>query len=81
MADRLIQLFSDTLKVDPDSLREDSSPDNTHGWDSLAAMNLVSEIEDTFDVELSTKEIMRMRSIALAREVLVKKGIVILTSS
>jgi acyl carrier protein len=75
MSDKLIQLFSDGLQVPTERLDEESSPDNLSEWDSVAAMNLVSLIEDTFAVELNTKEIMKMRTIGIAREVLTSKGV------
>jgi acyl carrier protein len=75
MADRLIDLFSETLNVPAEGLDEESSPDNTPEWDSLAAMNLVAMIEDTFSIELSTKDIMKMRTIGIVREVLMEKGL------
>ena len=39
--DRLIEVFSNGLGVDPSTLSDESNPDNTPEWDSLAAMNLV----------------------------------------
>ncbi len=73
MSDKLLEVFSEVLGLAVADLTEETSPDNTSEWDSLAAMNLVSLIEDTFDVHLSTKEIMKMRSIAIVREVLKAK--------
>lgn len=73
--DRLIEVFSEGLGVDAASLSDDSSPQNTKEWDSLAAMNLVTLIEDTFDVRLKTKDIMKMQTIGIAREVLQDKGV------
>jgi acyl carrier protein len=75
MSDKLISLFAEELGVDPDALNEESSPENTPEWDSLAAMNLVAAVEDTFDTTLSTKEIMVMRSIGIVRRVLTEKGV------
>ena len=77
MSDRLIELFADELMVDAGSLNEESNPDNTEEWDSLAAMRLVAAIEETFEVTLSTAEIMKMRSIAIVRKVLEGKGVTI----
>ncbi len=51
------------------------APNNTSAWDSLAAMEMVTLIEDAFDVRLKTAEIMKMRSIGLARTVLRAKGV------
>jgi hypothetical protein len=38
-------------------------------------MELVSQIEETFGVQLSTREIMKMRSLGLARVMLRSKGV------
>lgn len=75
MSDRLISLFADGLGVEAGSLSDDTSPENTSEWDSLAAMSLVSLIEDEFEVELSTRDIMKMQTIGLARSVLTTKGV------
>lgn len=75
MSDRLIAVFADVLEVDASELNDDSSPDNIRQWDSLAAMHLVAAIEEIFDVQLTTKEIMKMSSIGLARKALQDKGV------
>jgi acyl carrier protein len=75
MADRLFELFAEGLGVPSDQLSDDSSPDSVEQWDSLAAMTLVALIEDTFSVTLSTRDIMKMRTIGLARSVLTAKGV------
>jgi acyl carrier protein len=74
-ADPLLAVFAEGLGVGADTLSEATSPDNTPQWDSLAAMTLVSLIEETFDVHLKTREIMKMQTIALARQVLHDKGV------
>jgi len=68
--DKLLELFAEVLKVDASSLDDQSSPDNVAEWDSLAAMLLVSAIEERYHIQLSTKEIMKMVSIGLARKAL-----------
>ena len=77
MSDQLIQLFAEVLQVEPAALNDNSSPDNVRQWDSLAAMHLVAAIEDTFKVQLSTKEIMKMSSIGLARKTLQGKNVAV----
>ena len=74
-ADRLTEVFALVLKVPPERLSDETSPDDTPSWDSLAAMELVSQIEAIFGVELSTREIMKMRSLGLARAMLRGKGV------
>lgn len=75
MSDRLVDLFAEELDVDPSQLNDDSSPDSVASWDSLASMCLVAAIEAEFGVRLSAKEIMKMRTIGIARSVLQGKNV------
>ena len=69
-------MFSETLSVPIETISDETSPENTPQWDSLQAMNLVVALEAAFDVRLSTKEIISMRTVGLVRKVLRNKGIV-----
>jgi acyl carrier protein len=73
--DQLIDVFSECLKVPSSQLNDSSSPDTVAGWDSLAAMNLVVALEERFSIKLSTREVMKMRTIGIARDVLKSKGV------
>jgi acyl carrier protein len=73
--DPLIAVFADGLGLTADQLSDDTSPVNTPAWDSLASMTLVSLVEDRFRITLSTREIMKMQTIGLARNVLRGKGV------
>jgi acyl carrier protein len=75
MSDALITLFSEVLSIPAEKLNDNTSPNNTPQWDSLAAMNLVAAIEDRFQTRLTTKEIMKMSSIGIARKTLLEKNI------
>ena len=72
--DRLTSIFAEVLDVSAEELSDDTSPDNTPSWDSLAAITLTGMIEEAFSVRLSARDIMRMQTIGLAREVLRSKG-------
>lgn len=76
MSDRLIAVFSEGLGLDASTLNDDTSPENTTEWDSLAAITLTSLIEDEFDVRLGARDVMKMQTIGLARSVLQSKGVV-----
>lgn len=68
--DVLISLFAEVLQMPAAELDDDSSPETVKRWDSLAAMALVAAIEERFDVQLSTKQIMKMNTIGRARKAL-----------
>jgi acyl carrier protein len=69
------KVFSEVLRIPAESISDDTSPENTPQWDSLQAMNLVIALEAAFNVRLSTKEIVSMRTVGLVRKVLRSKGI------
>lgn len=75
MSDRLVQLFAQGLGIDTAHLSDQSSPETVEQWDSLAATRIIAALESEFDVRLSTKEILQMRTIGGAREVLRGKGV------
>jgi acyl carrier protein len=75
MTARVAKVFSEVLGVSPEHITDETSPDNTPQWDSMAAMNLVVAIEDEFDVRLSTAEIVSMRNVAIVKKVLTSKGV------
>jgi len=75
MTARIAKVFSDVLGITPDQVSDETSPDNTPQWDSMAAMTLVVAIEDEFDIRLSTAEIISMRNVAIVRKVLTTKGV------
>jgi acyl carrier protein len=75
MTARIAKVFSDVLRISPEQITDDTSPDNTPQWDSMAAINLVVALEDEFEVRLSTAEIVSMRNVAIVRKVLTTKGV------
>jgi acyl carrier protein len=75
MTSRVDMLVADVLGIAADEVTDQTSPDNTSQWDSMAAMNLVVAIEDEFDVRLSTAEIVSLRSVATVKGVLTAKGV------
>lgn len=75
MTDKVIDLFSEILVVEPDQLSAETSPANTPEWDSLANMMLIAGIEETFAVELSTGEIERMKTIGDVQAILRERNV------
>ena len=71
MLERLKEIFKDVLKVDVD---ENSTPDNTDGWDSLAHIGLIVSIESEFDVKFTMSEIAQMTSFNKIYELLGEKA-------
>jgi len=74
MSDQLITLFSEILEIAPEELNDNTSPQNTHQWDSLTAMHIIAALENEYNVRFNTQEILKMDSIGNVRNMLVEKG-------
>ena len=76
MDSKLKDAFVEALGIDLEetdwpNLKYRSIPE----WDSVAHMQLVAEIEDTFDVMLETDDVIGLSSFEVAKEILAKYGV------
>ncbi len=73
--DRLKNAFAQALGIPTTSDFEALAYGVTQGWDSVAHMNLVAEIESTFDIMFATEDVIDMSSFAKAKEIVAKHGV------
>jgi acyl carrier protein len=71
---KLSNAFMTALGVQDSAEIEKAEYGVTAGWDSLAHMQLISEIESAFDVMLDTDEVISMSSYQRAKEILKAHG-------
>jgi acyl carrier protein len=75
--ERLKQVFAEVLSLDLDTDWGAVEYQRTEGWDSIAHMSLVADIEDQFDVMLDVDDVLDMSSFHKATEILGKLGVVL----
>lgn len=68
--------FTESLDVEEDQLAGLAYQD-VAAWDSVGHMGLISELEDSFDIQLETDDIVDFNSYEKGIELLAKYGIVI----
>jgi acyl carrier protein len=71
----LLELIAGTLGVPPAQITEASDMNNTRKWDSLRHVMLMTELETTYGIELSDKEMADTVSVAKIRELLRQRGV------
>ena len=59
---RLLEIFRHILKNDKLVLHSNSSSKDVKGWDSLAQVELIAEMEQVFQVEFTLRDIINMTS-------------------
>jgi len=70
-------VFIDVFEVGVDVLNETFSSTNVDSWDSITQLNLVTSIEDMFDVILDTEDILGFKSFENGKIILKKYDIVL----
>lgn len=61
MEEQIIKIMEDVL--DEQGINLESTQDSLENWNSLRHLNLVSELEDAFDIEFDPEEIAEMKSV------------------
>ena len=74
--EKLQAAFVSAIGVPAAEIFEELAYGQTSGWDSVAHMTLVNEIETGFDIMLDTNDVIGMSSFIKAREILGKYGVV-----
>jgi acyl carrier protein len=73
--EKLKNAFVNVLGVSRDDDFESMAYGQTPGWDSVAHMSLISEIETVFDIMLATDDVIGMSSFSKAKEIVARNGV------
>ena len=71
------KIFESLFDVEEIQLNNEFNSDTVSDWDSLAHMELVSQIEDAFDIMLETDDIIQFKGYEHGKKILEKYGIII----
>ncbi len=62
--EHVIQIVAETLNLSTSEINESSAMENLELWDSMAQVNLMMSIEQTFDLELDPEDFMKLNSVS-----------------
>jgi acyl-CoA synthetase (AMP-forming)/AMP-acid ligase II/acyl carrier protein len=71
--EQILRIAAKTFKVSRNEINITSTPGNVGGWDSLNHFLLITHVEETFDINFDTKEIMSMTSLAAISRIVKSK--------
>ena len=72
--DQVQHVIATTLKVTPDKISRETSDKDLASWDSIAHVNLIMGLEQTFDVLLEVEEFAQLTSVPAILEYLTGQG-------
>ena len=68
--EKIQYVIATTLKVSPDKITKETSDKDLAGWDSLAHVNLMMSLEQTFDLFLEVEDFPKLTSVPAILEYL-----------
>ena len=68
-------LIAHTLKLPPDKITRETSDKDLAAWDSLAHVNLMMGLEQTFDLFLEVEDFPKLTSVEAILEYLKEHGV------
>jgi acyl carrier protein len=72
--EKIQNVIASTLKVTPDKITRETSDKDLVAWDSLAHVNLMMGLEQTFDLFLEVEDFTRLTSVPVIIEYLKGHG-------
>lgn len=74
--DKFYKIISSTFRVrDIENLKDEYGPDDIEEWDSLNHIELVTELEEVYEISLPVEDVSRMYTIGDIKNILRKHGI------
>jgi acyl carrier protein len=73
--EQLREILAQTLKVPPSSISPTTSAASLPAWDSLAHVNLMMSLEQTFDLQLDVDDFPKLNSVPAILEYLKSHGV------
>ncbi|MDC3013563.1 acyl carrier protein [Candidatus Marinimicrobia bacterium] len=71
----LIEFIAEVFSVEKNILKLDTMPGDFPEWDSLGHLNLLTSLEEKFNISFDMEETMSIQSINDLKDILSKKGI------
>ena len=68
-------IFAEVFGATAEQLGENYSKETVSEWDSVRQLNIISLLEETFDLMLDPEDIMACTSYKAGKEILAKNGI------
>lgn len=71
------QIFMETFSLTEEQVNDELVAGNVADWDSVGHINLITAIEDTFDIMMDTEDILNFKSFAIGKEILTKYDVIV----
>ncbi len=60
----VIEIVADVCKISANQVKEDSSIGDFEKWDSMGHLNIMTQIQDKFDIEIDAEEMIDIEDVS-----------------
>ena len=75
MMGKLEEIIANIFELEPSQIKKEMTPADIETWDSLSQLNLISSIENEFQIKFEIDEIFTVMKIGDIYSLLSKKGV------
>ena len=72
---KLEEIIANIFELEPSQIKKEMTPADIETWDSLSQLNLISSIENEFQIKFEIDEIFTVLKIGDIYDLLSKKGV------
>ena len=72
---KLFQVVADVFNINLSAVNSGLSQDTITDWDSIGMVNLITELEQVFEVSFDIMEIAEMHNLEIIETILAEKGV------
>jgi len=69
MENRIKKVMANVFLIEASDIKENASPDSIPQWDSIGHLNLITSLEEEFDIVFSEDQIIEMLNLPLVIEI------------
>lgn len=67
--------FLSSMRITPEQLNDNLAYLRTKGWDSLSHFDMITAVEEFFDISISSIDVVRFNTYAKGKEILASYGV------
>jgi acyl carrier protein len=75
MAVKLTDILEKIFQMSSDDITDNISQDNLEAWDSMTHLILVTELEESFNIQIEEEDILTMKTVSDIKNILTKNSV------
>lgn len=75
MTTKLSEILEKIFQLPSDNITDEISQENLEAWDSMTHLILVTELEESYNIQIAEDDILAMKTVADIKNVLAKNSV------